>query len=92
MGDNNIFGTSRGEVEVCNGKCCSMQFAVHLELQTKVCKDFTIMEKAPTKQGDLIGDLNKDASLIMFSLSKMLSTRLTQLVGCPQPLVHTAYK
>ena len=42
-------------------------------------------------QGDLIGELNKDASVIMFTLSKMLAPRFTQLLGCSVQVSHSLW-
>ena len=85
-----IFGTSREEVEVCNEKCCSMQFAVHIRASNEGLQRFHNHGEG-SYQGDLREDLKKDATLIIFTLSKMLGPRFTQLVGCPQTLVHTAF-
>ena len=65
-----------------------MQFAVHIRASNEGLQRFHNHGEG-SYQGDLREDLKKDATLIIFTLSKMLGPRFTQLVGCPQPLVHT---
>ena len=67
-----------------------MQFAVHIRASNEGLQRFHNLGEG-SYQGDLREDLKKDATLIIFTLSKMLGPRFTQLVGCPQPLVHTAF-
>ena len=82
-----IFGTSREEVEVCNEKCCSMQFAVHIRASNEGLQRFHNHGEG-SYQGDLREDLKKDATLIIFTLSKMLG----DACGMPQnPCSHGLY-